>query len=247
LIQRCNVDFCGGNSHENSDHHGTRGFLLATPVANAWVVVGPPPFQCNTTISDGTINTNLIVPPNATCTLLNVTVTGNVDVEQGASLQVNPGPTQKVTINGNVDANKCNSVALGIRSNVGPISVGGNVSIRNCTGTGSFEKNVTIGNNVVCSGNASCVVDRITIQGNLTVDNNRSSTLQNSITGTTVSGNVKFSGNTGGNTGAPSDVNFIVRNTIGGNLTCNNNTPPPINEGATNIVTGNKSGQCANL
>ena len=221
------------------------GFLLATPVANAWVV-GPPPVNCTGTISDETINTNLIVPPNTSCTLKNVTVTGNVDVEQGASLKTNPSPTQKVTINGNVVANQCKSVDLsGNASNHGPISIGGNVSIQNCTGNASLAKSKTIGGNVVCSGNASCEVDHSTIQGNLTVDNNNSSTRGNDISTTTVSGNVDFSGNTA--SAKPGFGNTIFSTTIGGNLNCINNTPPATNEGAPNTVTGTKTGQCANL
>jgi hypothetical protein len=86
------------------------GFLLATPVANA---VRPPPVNCTTTISDGsTINTTLIVPANTTCTLNNVTVTSNVVVGQGATLKIAVISGQKVTINGNVDANHCSAVSI---------------------------------------------------------------------------------------------------------------------------------------
>jgi hypothetical protein len=67
------------------------GFLLATvPIASAQNTN-----QCTGTISDGsTINGNLVVPPNASCTLTNVTVIGNVRVGVGAALSVFPGAMQ---------------------------------------------------------------------------------------------------------------------------------------------------------
>ena len=74
----------------NSDHLTALGFLATIPAAHAWGVVGPPPVTCSNgqVFSDGgTIGTNLIVPPNTSCALANVTITGNVDVEQGLPLR----------------------------------------------------------------------------------------------------------------------------------------------------------------
>jgi hypothetical protein len=39
----------------------------------------------------------------------------------------------------------------------------------------------------------------------------------------------------------------IVNNTIGGDLSCSGNVPPPTNRGQPNIVTGVKTGQCADI
>jgi hypothetical protein len=85
------------------------GFLLATvPVASAQNIT-----QCTGTISEGsTINSNLVVPANASCTLDNVTVTGNLRVRTGAMLNVLPAPGQTVKISGNLTADQCNAVVL---------------------------------------------------------------------------------------------------------------------------------------
>jgi hexosaminidase len=40
---------------------------------------------------------------------------------------------------------------------------------------------------------------------------------------------------------------FILGNTIGGNLVCQDNTPPPTNGGFPNTVGGNEIGQCKGL
>src|SRR5437867_2532306 len=50
-----------------------------------------------------TVNGNLVVPSGASCVLSGVTVTGNVQVQTNATLQVIPNGTQGATIDGNVD------------------------------------------------------------------------------------------------------------------------------------------------
>jgi hypothetical protein len=224
----------------------TLGFVLTASAANAWGVIGPPPFNCTTTISDGsTINTNLIVPPGATCTLTNATVKGNVDVEAGATFITNPGANQKVTIGGNVAADNCNFVRLLPPSgpNTIRLSIGNNVSITDCTGAilidGGGNRTISIGNNVVCSGNSSCEIRYSLIGGNLTVDNNSSATQSNQIGFSSVSGNVDFRDNT-----AAPNANAMFDVIIGGNLKCVNNTPAVLVE-APNEVSGNTTG-CPN-
>jgi hypothetical protein len=212
------------------------GFLAAASVANAGgVVVGPPPVTCsNQTISNGgTINTNLTIADNTRCVVLNVTITGNVNVGKGASLDISPELVagEKVVINGNVDANQCNSVT--IISEPPDISIGGNFSIKNCTGNATIVGS-TIGNNLVCSNNTgSCSIQDVIVNGNATIDDNSGSAILSSK----ISGNLDFSGNT-----APG--NFVRDNTVGGNLSCKDNVPPPSLSG--NTVTGNAKGQCAN-
>jgi hypothetical protein len=57
----------------------TFGAVLASlPAARADASCPPNP--------TGTVNGNLVVPPGQTCTLTNVTVTGNVQVGAGATL-----------------------------------------------------------------------------------------------------------------------------------------------------------------
>jgi len=227
------------------------GLVINISVANAWGVIGPPPFNCTTTISDGgTINTNLIVPAGARCELDNVTVKGNVDVEAGATFITRPGANQTVTIGGNVTAGGCASVDLTAQDTVGntaKVSIGNNVSITNCTGLvqlsgpSSGQGGITIGNNVVCSGNPVCKITRVAIGGHLTVDNNNMPGTQgNEIGNTQVTGNVDFSGNTGFGPAGNSMFNVV----IGGNLKCVNKTPAAIVL-SPNQVSGNTTG-CPN-
>jgi hypothetical protein len=216
--------------------------LLASTAANAGgVVVGPPPVTCrNQTISNGeTINTNLIVSPNTSCTLNNVTVTGNVDVEQGASLTITPIRGQNVVINGNLDANGCNFVVIAPTTNDLNVSIGGNLSIKNCTNHGEVV-GVTISGNLVASNNTSAYdVEFNIVHGNMMVDNNSGSTTVISVFGNEISGNLGFSDNT-------ALSNDVGGNTVGGNLSCKGNSPPPLLQfdGSGNTVTGNTTGQC---
>ena len=229
------------------------GFLVATvPVANAQNT-----FQCTGTISDGsTINGNLVVPANATCTLDNVTVTGNVGVGTGALLNVTPASGQTVEINGNLTADQCNSVDLAPALSAAVILIGGNVTIQNCTGgtVGYAGPGITIGGNFVCADDpqTTCVADDGVVHGNLTVEDNK---LQASnvitfseVLGNKISGNAEISGNavSTGNTAV-----LVGGNTIGGNLRCFDNSPPPTDNvfGVTspNTVGGQKQGQCAGL
>jgi hypothetical protein len=228
------------------------GFLLAT----ASVASAQNTFQCTGTISDGsTINGNLVVPANATCTLDNVTVTGNVGVGTGALLNVSPASGQTVKINGNLTADQCNSVTLA-GAEVSVISIAGNVTIQNCTGgsVGYVGPGITIGGNFVCADDpqTTCSADNGVVHGNLTVENN---TLQASnvitfseVLGNKINGNAEISSNavTSGNTAV-----LAGGNTIGGNLLCFDNSPPPTDNvfGVTspNTVGGHKQGQCAGL
>jgi hypothetical protein len=91
------------NNSNHSRAASARGFLARcaiTPLAALGIqrAAGTVPAAraadtpCTTTISSGTtINGNLVVPAgDNTCTLKNVTVTGNVQVGKGASLTVEP-------------------------------------------------------------------------------------------------------------------------------------------------------------
>jgi hypothetical protein len=211
------------------------GFLLASlPIANAQST-----FQCTGTISDGrTINSNLVVPPNAFCTLTNVTVTGNVQVGVAATLSVFPDPGQAVTIDGNITASQCNIVEMININGTGVTLVEGNMNIQSCkngSGSGYQGPDVTIGGNFVCANTPFCGAQYGVVRGNVTVDNNASA----DVMGNQIDGNVNVSGNI--------NVITVAGNTISGNLKCQNNNPAPSNGGSTNTVSGNKTGQCANL
>ena len=93
----------------------------------------------------------------------------------------------------------------------------------------------TVGGNVVADHTTSgCFVLGSTIGGNLTVQQSSSSSFC-SVDGAVVGRNLTFQNNLGGGD--------IFVNTIGGNLDCHNNTPPPTGSG--NTVGGNEKGQCA--
>ena len=160
----------------------------AVPVARAADTTCPP----NPT---GKINGNLVVPAGASCSLANVTVTGNVQVGKGASLTVVPITGQTVTIGGNVQAAQCNFVLL----IAGAISVGGNVQIQNCTGGSGYNDSlVTIGGNFACANNSGgCVASGGSVRGNVQVDNNSGSSAT-VVSNNTIGGNLQCAGNSPG-------------------------------------------------
>jgi hypothetical protein len=225
-----------------------------TPLAALGILAGAMPAAraadttCTGLIPSGaTINGNLVVPAGNTCTLANVTVTGNVQVGKGASLTVEP-LTGQTTIGGNVQADQCQSVGMFATGTA--ISVGGNVQIRNCTGQRGSGYSVlggslTISGNFACDHNfGGCVATGGLVRGNVQVDHNSNvgGPGANVVTNA-VGGNVQVNNNSGGS------ASIVGGNTIGGNLQCARNTTPTppsvIDGGNPNIVNGIKQGQCA--
>jgi len=216
-----------------------------TPLAALGILAGTVPAAraADTTCPpnpSGTINGNLTVPAGASCTLTNVTVTGNVQVGKGASLAVLSDAGQTVTIGGNVQAAQCQQVDLHANPG-GVLSVGGNVHIRNCTAGGGYQgAAVTISGNFACDYNsAECFAIGGKVRGNVQVNNNsNASGLGALVAGNNVDGNVQVNNNSAG---GDSD-NLVSGNMIGGNLRCVGNTP-----GVTDNGTGDNQGQCAGL
>jgi len=253
--------------NSNNSNHGraasARGFLARfaiTPLAALGILAGAVPAAhaadttCTTTISSATtINGNLVVPAGATCTLENgTTVTGNVQVGKGASLTVEP-LTLQATIGGNVQADQCNFVQL-IPN--GPISVGGNVQIRNCTGQRGSGYSVLVGSltisgNFACDHNSGgCVATGGLVRGNVQVDDNTNGSGNTNgnggaeVTGNNIGGNVQVDKNSG----SPGFNNFVDGNTIGGNLQCAGNTPGVTDGGSPKqgpVRRGQLLGRCA--
>jgi hypothetical protein len=228
-----------------------RGFVALcaiTPLAALGILAGTVPAAraADTTCPPaptGPINGNLVVPAgNNSCTLANVTVTGNVQVGKGASLLVEPNPGQTVTIGGNVQAAQCQSVVLEPIAH-GAISVGGNVQIQNCTGQSGYNNvqgvgTVTISGNFACGNNsAECVARSGNVRGNVQINNNSGGAF---VLENNVGGNAQVNNNSG-------STSLVSRNTIGGNLQCAGNTPGVTDGGSAipNTVAGNKQGQCA--
>jgi predicted acyltransferase (DUF342 family) len=173
--------------------------------------------SCTGSLSGQTINGNLVVPDGASCRIGdNVSVTGNVLVGTGAFLRV---PGGNVTISGNLQANRCKTVAIEPQ---GPVSVGGSVAIHSCTpqanqllGYFALDASVTIAGSFLCQSNSGpCTALRGSIGDNATISQN---------------------------TGGTSNVSG---NTIGGNLLCFGNTSVA---GGSDTVGGKKLGQCAGL
>ena len=210
--------------------------LAALPVARAADTICPP------NPSPGvTVNGNLLVPSGQSCSLLgDVTVTGNVQVQMNANLQlasssVRPGPMIGGNVNvgtgatlivlgffqvdGNIDAEQCNVLHLGTDTLPATGNIGGNVVAQDCTSPGGNEfvspsKLLTteISGNLTCNNNVLCFAEFINVKGNAQFNNN-------------VSAHVKL-------------------NTIGGNLICQDNENI---FGEDNTVAGSKLGQCAGL
>jgi len=165
------------------------GALLATaPGAPAQ---SPPDVTCPPYVGDPPTVHNVTVPDHGFCLLAHVTVTGNMTVGRGATLEFFEG-----TISGNVQANNCNDVSLG------DSTVSGGVQIWNCASGGADTS--TVGGNLQCQNNTQCFVRSSTILGNLQImDNNTSFPSQ--IFGSTIAKNLLCQNNSpppagGGNT-----------------------------------------------
>jgi hypothetical protein len=176
----------------------------ALPTARADTTCPP-----NTSLS-GTVNGNLIVPSGARCTLIDVTVTGNVQVQtnavlliensvQGSTIDGNvsfgtgaslfltvPGNTVISTIGGNIVANQCATV------NLENINVDGNTKIQYCTGENTgYSSPSEIAGNFTCNNNISCSAEDGNVKGNMQVNDNGSA----QVDGNTIGNNLECLGN----------------------------------------------------
>jgi hypothetical protein len=194
---------------------------------------GSSPADCNTIgcpVPPGTtVPCDLIVPPNATCTLDNVIVTGSVSVEQGGCLN----PTGKLMVGGNVNAYQAACLSLGFGSEV----------------VGNLSASGTTGNTPAHSFNFLC---NSKVDGSVNIENSGAGAkwcigYQGSpcdcAVGVTVGGSLTFDGNDGGG--------IIGNNTITGSLSCANNSPPPTCNGSStscnNNTASSKIGQCSSF
>jgi hypothetical protein len=174
-----------------------------------------------------------------------------VTVGTGATLNIGGD----VAIGGNIQATQCLSVVIISFENgrFGPVLVGGNVTIQQCTAPSGvantffegFGFAVLIHGNFTCSNNsAGCDVNGGSVGGNVTIANNSGPDLffggASAVFLSSIGGNVQFNNNSG-----PA-ASVVELNTIGGNLQCQGNSSV-INNGFPNQVVGNEQGQCSGL
>src|SRR6266404_6660605 len=117
-----------------------------------------------------TVNGNVTVPSNKSCTLAFVNVTGNVQVSQGASLVID-AYKEPSTIGGDIEGNHCKSVLL-----EGNVTVNGDLHLHQCTGTAGFQgPGIKIGGTFHCHNNSGrCMAWLGEVTGDVHIHNNDS-------------------------------------------------------------------------
>jgi hypothetical protein len=184
---------------------------------------------CNGELAQGTYQ-RVVVPADAVCLSEGpVTIRGGLYIQQGATLVLGSeeNPVHTATINGGVHATNAMSVQIHFST------INGGIELQGGSGPfgGPFDVTWnTIEDSVVNGGYTETGYDGF----------------WNGFIRNTVNGSV----NVTGNTVADPDGNEIVTNTIHGNLNCAGNDPAPQvgdSEGSPNQVTGQKTGQCADL
>jgi hypothetical protein len=201
---------------------------------------------CTGTMTGGTFD-NVVVPPGATCVLIEATVLGNVKALEDSRLRIDFSD-----IGGNVEGDKADVVQISVSDVRGQISikeggpaVGPDPNFQVCGfGMGFTTCEVVIaGGNVFFGGIqvektvGTVLIAGVRVGGNVKVEANVVAApeilfLQNNI----VHGNFEVFKNTG-------DGNkFVLGNTVQQSLQCFENEPPFLASGNT---AGNAQGQCA--
>ena len=159
-------------------------------------------------------------------------------ITSGTFDNVNVPPNMPCTLEDSVRVQGNITVGVNASLDVEFIVVDGNI-VANGAGLLVLD-GVSVGQNVITNRLQIVRINQSVIYGNLGISG--SSALVE-LFPNTVNGNVNISNNNtafgGGNT--------IAANTIGGNLVCTGNAPPPDNFGLTNAVSGQRVGQCAGL
>jgi len=206
-----------------------KNLRLTLAILAVGLVLAAGPASAQTTICTGTLAagtyTNVNVPRNASCTIGSpVTITGNVIAASGASLMTATGLVTPPGVH--ISGNVVSEDALTVT--LAAVTVGGNVALQGTVGEVEVVA-TSISGNLQISGTSAGPIfaESNTVTGSVVVDNNATA-------------------------GALS--NRIDDNTIGGNLVCMSNTPPPTDivvipppTPRPNAVGGNKVGQCAGL
>jgi Tannase and feruloyl esterase len=139
----------------------------------------------------GIIDGNVVLPQGASCTMSDVTVRGNVQVLENASLTVD-ATQQPTTIDGNVQANHCASVLF-----EGGVTVTGSVQIQQCAQQSGFVgPGIKIGGDFQCINNGGgCQAELGDVHGFVQIHGNNSSA-PSDISLVSVGGSLQCHGNT---------------------------------------------------
>ena len=185
---------------------------------------------CDGELAPGTYG-RVVVPEDGACFSDGpVTITGGLVVERGATVVFgsDENAVHTATISGGVVANDAMNVQIHHSTINGGLRIHG--------GQGPF------GGPFDVTWNA--IEDNL-IRGGAVIDGYEGFWM--GFLGNDVRGTVTLTNN---NLFEKDDANEFVSNTIHGNMNCSGNDPAPQvgdSEGGPNVVTGNKTGQCANL
>jgi hypothetical protein len=200
------------------------GFALVAPAAFAATTT------CDGELAPGTYGP-VVEPEGGACFSSGpITITDGLEVSPGATLQFgsDEDPAHTATIsNGVVATNPAN-----LQIHHSTISGG----IRSVGGTGPFGPPFDV---------TWIAIEDNLIRGGVVIDGYDGFWM--GFIGNTVKGTVRLSNN---NLAEKDDANEYVTNNIRGNLKCWGNDPAPQvgdSEGSPNVVSGRKTGQCANL
>lgn len=214
----------------------------------AGVLVHAPVAMADETICDGVISGdtlgNVVVPSGAFCTLMDVEVDGNIKADGAVDVEIVGGTidgnvnikhsTGMVDINGaNIDGNLSITKSTLVSIIVENSQVGGNVSIKKngadiifVRNDNAIDGNLSVVDNETVIGFliGSCVSGGNTVNGNVTMSKNTAGGRM-SLNCSEIAGNIDVSDNTviGDFFDLDRDVQ-VTGNTVGGNVTVNNNT-----------------------
>lgn len=193
-----------------------------------------------------------------------ITIAANVIVASGASLDAQSAPST-ITIGRNLNGAAGSFVGLGCQ----PPSFTGN-SAHECVVQPEGHSTITVNGNITVNGAVAVMLNGITVHGNVVLTGGGSTipwTVKNSVIDrnlTVVGQNTEWLGvlfNTIGGNATLTSIHlsdphpdapgvYIVRNRVGGNLTCTGLTPGVSGgfvPGSVNVVGRNATGQCAAL
>jgi hypothetical protein len=238
--------------HEGSARMKRLGLLATLLLVGSSILIIPgtaaaasPTTVCDGGIGPGTYH-KVVVPADAICFASGpIVIRGGLYVGRGAtfSLGSEEDPTPQGTINGGVHATNAANVQIHFTTINGGVDIEG--------GSGPFYENTPFcfpedendpNSPVVCL-TFNAIEDNL-IHGGVTINGYDGFWL--GFIRNTVSGTVSLTNNTV----TDPDGNEYVSNTIKGSLHCSGNDPMPQvgdSMGEENVVTGQKTGQCAEL